>query len=144
MNFIESYKKYCTKLTPAENLTVKDFQAIRQLEQFIEDGLLTTDDVIKAFKIANKSRFLRGEVKKFKADFRWVINPKNIDKINSGKYNDDAKGEILKHDYDFKALELEMHKKNIERVERLKQDKEFRKWEEDFYVKYPNMREGVL
>ena len=108
---VEKYKKYCTKLKSAEMMLLKDIESVRELERFINDGVVNPDDVIKAFKKANKSNFLTGKVKDFQADIRWMCNPVNIDKVNSGKYDNNSRSKRSleqkpqSHNYKFDEIE---------------------------------------
>ena len=114
---LENYKKYCTRLESADNLTIQDYHSIKDLEQFIKDGVVDPKDVVKAFKKANESRFLRGEVNTFKASIKWMTNPTNIDKVNSGKYDDRTKKKrIESHEYDFDELERKLHLANKKKL----------------------------
>lgn len=139
-----NYKKYCTKLIPAENLSRKDYDAIIELERFIDDGIVEQENVVKAFKKANKSKFLRGEVKDFKAGIRWMCNPVHIDNILSGKYDDKPRRVKASFDYSGereRELELEQHQKNQEKLEKIRNDKDHQDWLENYwYKKHPNMR----
>lgn len=141
---IEKYKKHCGKLKPIENMTPTEFQVVRELERFISEGTVKADDVIKAFKKANKSKFLTGQVKDFKADIRWMCNPVNIDKILSGKYDDKPKRVKASFDYSSeteKQLELEQHRRNQEKLEKIRADKQHQEWlQNEWYNKYPNLR----
>lgn len=141
---LEKYKKYCTNLKSADMMSFPDYKSVQELEQFIADGKVKADDVIKAFKKANKSKFLTGQVKDFKADIRWITNPVNIDKVLSGKYDDKPRRVKASFDYSSekeKELELEQHQKNQEKLETIRNDKDHQKWLDDyFYKKYPNMK----
>lgn len=141
---LESYKKYCTRLEPADNLSMQDYNSIKELERFIKDGVINPEDVVKAFKKANESKFLRGEVNGFTANIKWLTNPANIDKVNSGKYDEHKKKKqtsIESHDYDFAQLEREIHQKNMAKLEKIRNDEDHQRWkEEEFYKKYPNLR----
>jgi hypothetical protein len=139
---VEKYKKYCTKLKSAEMLLLKDIESIKNLERFISEGKVKADDVIKAFKKANKSKFLTGQVKDFQADIRWMCNPVNIEKVNSGKYDDKPK----KASFDFsgeeeKELELEQHLRNQEKLKKIRADRHHQEWLKNYWFnKYPNLR----
>ena len=139
---VEKYKKYCTKLKSAEMLLLKDIESIKNLERFISEGKVKADDVIKAFKKANKSKFLTGQVKDFQADIRWMCNPVNIDKVLSGKYDDKPK----KASFDFsgeeeKELELEQHLRNQEKLKKIRADRHHQEWLKNYWFnKYPNLR----
>ena len=144
---IEKYKKYCTKLKSAEMMLLKDIESVRELERFINDGVVNPDDVIKAFKKANKSNFLTGRVKDFQADIRWMCNPVNIDKVNSGKYDNNSRSKKSleqkpqSHSYKFDEIEKEQHQKNMAKLEKIRKDKGHQEWlKEYWYKKYPNMR----
>lgn len=141
---VEKYKKYCTKLKSADMLLLKDIECIKDLERFIKEGKVNPDDVIKAFKKANKSKFLTGQVKDFKADIRWMCNPVNIDKVLSGKYDDKPKKVKASFDYsgeEEKRLELEQHKRNQEKLEKIRADKHHQEWLNKYWFnKYPNLR----
>ena len=140
---LEKYKELCPKLKSADMMSFPDYQSLQDLEQFIEDGKLTDDDVIKAFKKANKSKFLTGQVKDFKANIRWMTNPANIEKVNSGKY-DDKKSNKLSNDWTSdreKQLELEQHQKNMQKLEQIRNDTDHKRWLEEVWLKkYPNLR----
>jgi len=142
---LEKYNELCGNLKPADIMSFPDYKSLQDLEQFIADGKVKADDVIKAFKKANKSKFLTGQVKDFKADIRWITNPVNIDKVLSGKYDDKPRRVKASFDYSSdreKQLELEQHKKNMANREKIRKDKDHQKWLDDyFYKKYPNMRE---
>lgn len=139
---VEKYKKYCTKLKSAEMLLLKDIESIKNLERFISEGKVKADDVIKAFKKANKSKFLTGQVKDFQADIRWMTNPVNIEKVLSGKYDDKPK----KASFDFsgeeeKELELEQHLRNQEKLKKIRADRHHQEWLKNYWFnKYPNLR----
>ena len=121
---IENYKQHCTNLKSAEMLSGQDYRAIQELEQFIQDGKVKPKDVIKAFKMANKSKFLSGQVNNFKASISWMCNPVNIDKVLSGKYDDKPKKASFNFDgEEEKQLELEQHLKNQERLKKIRTDK---------------------
>ena len=140
-DILDLYKKICINLAPAENLSIKDFESIKNLERFVKEGAVKEKDIIKAFKKANKSNFLSGKVKDFKANITWLTNPVNIDKVNSGKYDDKTK-KIESHDYNFNQEEIENHKKNMARLEKIRQDKKHQEWLETYwYKKYPNLKE---
>lgn len=140
---IESYKKYCPKLKSAEMLLFKDIESIKQLEQFIKDGVVKPDDVVKAFKKANASRFCRGEVTGWTADIKWLTNPVNIDKVNNGNY-DDKKSNKLSNDWTSdreKQLEIEQHQKNMAKLEQIRNDTDHKRWLEEVWLKkYSNLR----
>lgn len=141
---IENYKKYCPNLKSADLMLRHEYQAVQELEEFIKNKTVESDDVIKAFKMANESKFLTGKVNDFQADIRWICNPVNIDKVLSGKYNDKPKQVKASFDYSSskeKELELEQHERNQKKLEVIRNDKEHQEWlESEWYAKYPNMR----
>ena len=144
---LEKYKELCGNLKPADMMSFPDYKSLQDLEQFIADGKVKADDVIKAFKKANKSKFLTGQVKNFKADIRWMTNPVNIEKVNSGKYDDiqrsqaSYKSRPQSHNYNFDKIEKEQHQKNMAKLEKIRKDKDHQEWlENKWYKKYPNMK----
>ena len=141
---IENYKKYCPNLKSADLMLGHEYQAVKELENFIKSGTVKSDDVIKAFKLANESKFLTGKVNDFKADIRWICNPVNIDKVLSGKYNEKPKKVKASFDYSSdkeKQLELEQHQKNLEKLDEIHNDKSHQEWlENEWYKKYLNLR----
>ena len=139
----EAYKKYCTKLESAEMLLLKDIESLKDLARFCEEEKITDDEIISAFKRANKSDFLCGKKTTFKADIKWMCNPVNLEKINNGNYDDhkslDRKPQS--REYDFDELERQQHEKQQQKLEVIRKDKEHQEWlESEWYVKYPNMR----
>ena len=145
---IENYKKLCTGLTPVGNLLPRDFKVINDLVRFSEEEKSITDDqIISAFKKANESDFLCGKKTTFKADIKWMCNPVNLEKINNGKYDDHKRSQksleqrIESHEYDFKELERELHKNNMIKLGKIRNDKDHQEWLENYwYKKYPNLR----
>lgn len=140
---VKNYKKYCTGLKSADNLLPKDYQLLTELEQFTKDGKITDDEIISAFKRANKSDFLCGKKTTFKADIKWMCNPAKLEKINNGNYDDhkSLKRKPQSHEYDFNELERQQYEKQQQKLEVIRKDKEHQKWlESEWYVKYPNMR----
>ena len=126
---VENYKKYCPKLKSADMLLFKDIESIKQLEQFIKDGVVKPDDVVKAFKKANASRFCRGEVTGWTADIKWLTNPVNIDKVNNGNYDDKInkkKNCIQSHEYDWDEIERKLHQAHLNKLKEYE-----KKYEED-------------
>lgn len=142
---VKNYKKYCTGLESADNLLPKDYQLLTELEQFTKDGKVSDEEIISAFKRANKSDFLCGKKTTFKADIKWMCNPVNLEKINNGNY-DDHKSSQVKASFDYssskeKQLELEQHERNQKKLEVIRKDKDHQEWlESEWYKKYPNMR----
>ena len=144
---IESYKKYCPNLKSADLMLRHEYQAVQELEDYIKNKTVKADDVIKAFKKANESNFLSGKVNDFQADIRWMCNPANIDKVNSGKYDNNSRSKRSleqkpqSHNYKFDEIEKEQHQKNMAKLEEIRKDKDHQEWlEEYWYKKYPNMR----
>lgn len=100
----ELYVRLCPNLTPYQPGNYQN--EINGLLKALHTKEIKWDDIKKAFVIANKSPFLQGKVKNWKADFKWIIKPVNILKILDGKYDDTKpkKQDIMKHNYDFDAI----------------------------------------
>lgn len=56
------------------------------------------DDVLKAIRIIDNSRFLKGYVKSWNATFDWFVKPSNFVKVLEGTYNDKAEIQPVKEE----------------------------------------------
>ena len=77
------YNETCISMIKVKTLTENRMRILR-------DGLRvhTLDDYKELFRLADESKFLRGEVTNFKADFDWLIAPEHMTRILEGKYNE--------------------------------------------------------
>lgn len=110
------YNERCLTMDRVRNITEKRYALLRE-------GLktYTLDDYKEVFEKASRSKFLRGEVTSFKADFGWLIEPENMVKVLEGKYDDreeaqqKSKGAEELDEY-YKMLENWAHKAEAERL----------------------------
>lgn len=77
------YNERCLTMDRVRTITEDRYDLLRE-------GLkiYTPDDYKELFDKASQSKFLRGEVTKFKANFNWLITPKNMAKVLEGNYDD--------------------------------------------------------
>lgn len=82
---LKLYNEICKSLPKALRLSEKRRKAIKAK---LRDGY-SMDDIKRAFEMAEKSPFLRGEVNKsFHADFDWIFQSDHILRILEDKYKD--------------------------------------------------------
>lgn len=110
------YNERCLNMPRVKTITENRHKLIRE-------GLrtYTPDDYKELFERASRSKFLRGEVTGFKADFDWLIEPEHMAKVLEGKYEDreeaqqKSKGAEELDEY-YKMLENWAHKAEAERL----------------------------
>ena len=121
---LENYTKLCTGLEPIGNIQMREYEELKYLAKCIDEKLISDDDVIKAFKRANKSNFLCGKKTSFRATISWMCNPAHLEKINNGAYDDrETQKKIKSHDYDFDELERKIAKANRKKLEKIRSKK---------------------
>ena len=81
---VEKFNEICTDLERVNKIFPK---TVENIENLLKNGY-TERDFEKCFKTVNASRFLRGQKNKFKAQFSWIVDPKNFEKVLSGIYTD--------------------------------------------------------
>lgn len=59
------------------------------------------EQIREAFEKAERSKFLTGQVKDFKASFDWILNETNLAKIIEGNYDDKSSGGRESGDWDY-------------------------------------------
>lgn len=59
------------------------------------------EQIREAFEKAERSKFLTGQVKDFKANFDWILNETNLAKIIEGNYDDKSSGGRESGDWDY-------------------------------------------
>ncbi len=59
------------------------------------------EQIREAFEKAERSKFLTGQVKDFKASFDWILNESNLAKIIEGNYDDKSSGGRESGDWDY-------------------------------------------
>ena len=99
---VEKFNEICTDLERVNKISSK---TVEKIENLLKNGY-TERDFEKCFKTVNASRFLRGQKNKFKAQFSWIVDPKNFEKVLSGIYTDMQAFEVaglehFKEDNDF-------------------------------------------
>ena len=99
---VEKFNEICTDLERVNKISSK---TVEKIENLLKNGY-TERDFEKCFKTVNASRFLRGQKNKFKAQFSWIVDPKNFEKVLSGVYTDMQDFEVaglehFKEDNDF-------------------------------------------
>ena len=99
---VEKFNEICTDLERVNKISSK---TVEKIENLLKNGY-TEMDFEKCFKTVNASRFLRGQKNKFKAQFSWIVDPKNFEKVLSGIYTDMQAFEVaglehFKDDNDF-------------------------------------------
>ncbi len=99
---VEKFNEICTDLERVNKISPK---TVEKIENLLKNGY-TERDFEKCFKTVNASRFLRGQKNKFKAQFSWIVDPKNFEKVLSGIYTDMQAFEVaglehFKEDNDF-------------------------------------------
>ena len=141
------YKTLCPNLESTDLMKPKDYHEIQRLQFQLKDNEITEEELEKAFKMANSSNYLTGQVNGWKASIGWLCNIVNLKKVLSGKYNQtEKKPKQVKASFDFsgdkeKELELEQHQINQKKLEVIRNDKDHQEWlENEWYKKYPNMR----
>ena len=144
---VDLYKTMCPDLEDVSMMLPKDYQEITHLQLQINKGEITEDDLRKAFKMANSSNYLTGQVNGWTASIGWMCNIVNLKKVLSGKYNrTENKPRRVKASFDYsgekeKELELEQHQKNMAKLEKIRNDKDHQEWlEKEWYKKHPNMK----
>ena len=81
---VEKFNEICTDLERVNKISSK---TVEKIENLLKNGY-TEMDFEKCFKTVNASRFLRGQKNKFKAQFSWIVDPKNFETVLSGRYTD--------------------------------------------------------
>lgn len=81
---VEKFNEICTDLERVNKISSK---TVEKIENLLKNGY-TERDFEKCFKTVNASRFLRGQKNKFKAQFSWIVDPKNFETVLSGRYTD--------------------------------------------------------
>ena len=99
---VEKFNEICTDLERVNKISSK---TVEKIENLLKNGY-TERDFEKCFKTVNASRFLRGQKNKFKAQFSWIVDPKNFETVLSGRYTDMQDFEVaglehFKEDNDF-------------------------------------------
>ena len=99
---VEKFNEICTDLERVNKISSK---TVEKIENLLKNGY-TEMDFEKCFKTVNASRFLRGQKNKFKAQFSWIVDPKNFETVLSGRYTDMQAFEVaglehFKEDNDF-------------------------------------------
>ena len=99
---MEKFNEICTDLERVNKISSK---TVEKIENLLKNGY-TEMDFEKCFKTVNASRFLLGQKNKFKAQFSWIVDPKNFETVLSGRYTDMQAFEVaglehFKEDNDF-------------------------------------------
>lgn len=80
---LEAYNLICSDLPKARTLTD---QRVKHVNARLEEHSL--QEMRTVFEKAQKSKFLSGQVKDWRADFDWLINANNFVKVLEGRYDD--------------------------------------------------------
>lgn len=92
----DMYHEICVSLPKVKLVTDKRKSTVKaRLKKYGKE------QIREAFEKAERSKFLTGQVKDFKASFDWILNETNLAKIIEGNYDDKSSGGRESGDWDY-------------------------------------------